>query len=247
MSIRLDDVNKRIIHALMGDARNTSAPMIADEVGVSPATIRNRINQLEDAGVIRGYHANVDFDAADEMLTTLYVVSVPIEERARLAQQARTITGVINVREFMAGEANLHVLAVGDTVNALNDIARELTSLGAEITDEKLVQTEQFQSYHPFGPTETHQQFSDYISLAGGNEVVELTVDDDAPIAGMTLEEAGDAELLEDGVLVVSIERDDTVLTPQGESSIRAGDILTVLSRGGFSDATFDVFETETS
>ncbi|SEH14334.1 DNA-binding transcriptional regulator, Lrp family [Natronorubrum sediminis] len=246
MSIRLDEVNKRIIHALMGDARNTSAPMIADEVGVSPATIRNRISQLEDAGIIRGYHANVDFDTADEMLSTLYVASASIEERVHLAQQARTITGVVNVREFVAGRKNLHVLAVGDDVEALNDVARELASLGIDIEDEKVLRTEQFQAYHPFGPVETPQQFSDYISLAGGNEVVELTVDDDAPIADMTLEEAGRDGLLEDGVLVVSIERDDEVLTPRGESDVRPGDILTVLSRGGFSESTFDTFESRT-
>lgn len=244
MSIRLDEVNRRIIHALMGDARNTSAPMIADEVGVSPATIRNRIAQLEDAGIIRGYHANVDFDAADGMLSTLYVGTAPIEERARIAQQARTITGVVNVREFVAGRENLHVLAVGDDVEAVNDVARELTSIGIAIDDEKVVRTEQFQAYHPFGPADTHQQFSDYISLAGGNKVVELTVDDDAPIAGMTLERAAREGVLEDGVLVVSIERDDAVLTPRGESEIRPGDILTVLSRGGFTDSMFEVFET---
>ncbi|WP_121744483.1 Lrp/AsnC family transcriptional regulator [Natronorubrum halophilum] len=244
MSIRLDEVNKRIIHALMNDARGTSAPTIAEEVGVSPATIRNRIHQLEDAGIIRGYHANVDFDAADEMLTTLYVATAPIEERARLAQQVRTITGVVNVREFVAGTENLHILTVGNDVEAINDIARELTSLGIDIDDEKVVRTEQFQAYHPFGPAEIHQQFSNYISLAGGNEVVELTVDADAPIAGLTLERAAREGLLEDGVLVVSIERDDAVLTPRGESEIRAGDILTVLSRGGFTERLFDTFET---
>lgn len=245
MSVRLDDVNQRIIHALMDDARNISAPMIAEEVGVSPATIRNRIAQLEEAGVISGYHANIDFDVADDMLTTLYVATAPIEDRARIAQQTRTITGVINVREFVAGQENLHILAVGEDVDAINDVSRELTALGLEIDDEKVVRTEQFQPYHPFGPDETHQQFSNYISLAGGNEVVELTVDDDAPIAGLTLAEAGREGLLADGVLVVSIERDDDVLTPSGESEIRPGDILTVLSRGGFSEETFTVFESE--
>ncbi|MFC4438008.1 MULTISPECIES: Lrp/AsnC family transcriptional regulator [Natrialbaceae] len=243
MSIRLDDVNKRIIHALMGDARNTSAPMIAEEVGVSPATIRNRINQLEDAGIIRGYHANVDFDSADDMLTTLYVATAPVGERARLAQQARTITGVVNVREFMAGGENLHVLAVGGDVEGVNDVARELTALGLDIDDEKLVRTEQFQSYHPFGPAETRQQFSDYISLAGGNKVVQLTVEDDAPIADTTLERAGTEGLLEEGLLVVSIEREDSVLTPTGDSEIRAGDLLTVLSRDGITDRMLDAFE----
>ena len=243
MSIRLDEVNKRIIHALMDDARNTSAPMIAEEVGVSPATIRNRIDRLEEGGIIKGYHANVDFDAADGMLKALYVATAPVEERARLAQQARTIAGVVNVREFVAGRENLHVLAVGDDVEAVNEVGRRLASLGLEIDDEKLIRTEQFRPYGPFGPTETHQQFSDYVSLAGGNEVVELPVDDDAPIAGMTLERAGREGLLEDGVLVVSIERDDAVLTPTGESEIRAGDIVTVLSRGEFTDSMFDAFE----
>ena len=246
MNIRLDDVNKRIIHALMNDARDTSAPMIAEEVGVSPATIRNRINQLEDAGVIKGYHANVDFETADELITTLYVATVPIEDRARLVQRARTITGVINVREFMAGKRNLHVLAVGSDVEAINDVARELTELGIEIDDEKFVRTEQFQAYHPFGPAETHQQFSDYISLAGGNEVIELTVDNDAPIVGKTLGRADEEGLLEGDLLVVSIERDDEILTPTGESEVRAGDILTVLSRDGFTDSVLAPFESGT-
>jgi DNA-binding Lrp family transcriptional regulator len=244
MSIRLDDVNKRIIHALMQDARNTSAPMIADEVGVSAATIRNRINQLEDAGIIRGYHASINFEAADERLTVLYTVTAPMSKRTRIAQQTRKITGVVNVREFVSGEQNLHVTAVGPDVDAINDIARELTELDVEINDEKLVRTEQHQAYHPFGPTETHQQFSDYISLAGGNEVVELAVDDDAPIAGKTLEQAGSEDLLEDEVLIVSIERDDNVLTPTGKSEILAGDILTVLSRRDLDDSALAVFET---
>ncbi|WP_049921115.1 Lrp/AsnC family transcriptional regulator [Halopiger djelfimassiliensis] len=243
MSIRLDEVNKRIIHALMGDARNTSAPMIADEVGVSPATIRNRIAQLEEAGVIRGYHANVDFDAADGLLSTLYVATAPLDDQPRLAQQARTIPGVVNVRSFATGRENLHVLAVGRDIDALTDISRELTSLGLEIDDEKLVRTDRFQPYQPFGPDETPQQFSDYISLAGGNEVVEITVAEDAPIVGMTLERAGREGVLEDGMLVVSIERDDSVLTPTGASAIQAGDLLTVLSRGGITDSMLEAFE----
>ncbi|MDG5762121.1 AsnC family transcriptional regulator [Natronococcus sp. A-GB1] len=247
MSIRLDDVNKRIIHALMQDARNTSAPMIAEEVGVSPATIRNRIDQLENAGVIRGYHANIDFKDADEMLTTLYTVTAPVEERPRFAQQARTIPGVINVREFMAGEENIHVLAVGPDLEATNDVARELTKLGVEVNDEKLVRTEQFQAYHSFGPGETHQQFSDYISLAGGNEVIEIPVDKDAPIAGRSLEQAANDDMLEEDMLVVSIERDDDVLTPTGKSVIHAGDILTVLSRSDFDESVLQIFESNSS
>ncbi len=243
MSIRLDEVNKRIIHALMSDARNTSAPMIAEEVGVSPATIRNRINQLEAAGVIEGYHARVDFEAADDRLTVLYVCRAPVDERERLAQQVRTIQGVINVRELVAGQANLHVLAVGGDSATLDDIARELVSVGLEIETESIVRSDRTQPYQPFGPAQAQQKFSDYISLTGGNEVVEVSVSDDAPIAGLTLEQAGTTDVLDDGVLVVSIERDDEVLTPTGTTEIQPGDLLTVLSRDGADESMLGAFE----
>ncbi len=243
MSIRLDEVNKRIIHALMDDARNTSAPMIAEEVGVSPATIRNRISQLEDAGVIDGYHANVDFEAADDRLTVCFICQAPIDDRERLTQQVRTVQGVINVRELMAGGANLHVLAVGEDSAALDNVARELVSIGLVIERESLVRSDQYQSYQPFGPAQTQQKFSDFISLTGGNEVVEVSVPDDAPIAGLTLERAGMTDVLADGVLIVSIERDDEVLTPTGTTEIRPGDLLTVLSRDGISESMLDAFE----
>jgi len=65
MDTRLDEIDRRIIHALMDDARTISAPTIAEELNVSPGTIRNRIAQLEENGVITGYHASIDFERAE--------------------------------------------------------------------------------------------------------------------------------------------------------------------------------------
>jgi len=61
MTHRLDEIDRRILHELMTDARNTSAPMIAEDLNVSAGTIRNRIERLEEEDVIRGYTAIVDF------------------------------------------------------------------------------------------------------------------------------------------------------------------------------------------
>ncbi len=244
MDIRLDEVNKRIIHALMEDARSTSAPMIADEVGVSPATIRNRIGQLEDAGVIEGYHAVVDFERGDGRLRNLYLCNAPVEDRERLAHQVRLIPGVINVRELMTGRRNLHVLAVGTDTQDLRRIAREIATLGIDIEDEDLLQTEHFQAYRPFGPDdETPKPLSDYISLTGGAEIIEVTVDDGAPITGLSLEHAGREGVLADDVLVIAIERDDAVLTPRGDTVIRSDDLLTLLSREGVTDDALEAFQ----
>ncbi|SEW23480.1 Lrp/AsnC family transcriptional regulator [Natrinema salifodinae] len=246
MGIRLDEVNRRIIHALMDDARNTSAPMIADEVGVSPATVRNRIEQLEEANVLQGYHANVNFEAANRHFRNLYICHAPVDSRERLANQARLIPGVINVRVLMAGRRNLHILAVGEDTSDLRRVAREIAALGIEIEDEDLVQSEDYQSYQPFGPdNEAPYALSDFISLTGNAEVAEVTIEDDAPIAGMTLAEAGDDDVLDDQLLVVSIERDDKVVTPRGQTRIRADDLLTIVSRNGIAEPSLDAFRAE--
>lgn len=129
MDFRLDEINRRIIHALMRDARTTSAPDIAESVNFSPGTVRNRINRLEDAGVITGYSAEIDFRRADGRLPNLYFCNVPVDEREVLAGQVRTIPRVINVRELMAGRHNLHVLAVGEDTADLERIAKAISNI----------------------------------------------------------------------------------------------------------------------
>lgn len=54
MANRLDEIDKRVLYHLAADARDTSAPAIAEEVNVSAGTIRNRIRQLEADGTIKG-------------------------------------------------------------------------------------------------------------------------------------------------------------------------------------------------
>ena len=244
MSIRLDEVNRRIIFELMEDARTTSAPTIADAVGVSPATVRNRIRQLEDEGVIVGYHANVDFERADGRLTNLFLCNAPVADRERLAQRVRQIPGVIDVRELMTGRRNLHILAIGADTGDLRRIAREIANLGIDIEDEDLVQSSHRQPYSPFGPDDNSPAaISDFVTLTGGAEVVEVTVDRESPIAGRSIESAAAEGVLDDEVLVVAIERDDAVITPRGGTEIRPDDLLTLLSRCGVTDETLSAFE----
>jgi DNA-binding Lrp family transcriptional regulator len=124
MEHRLDEVDRRILYRLMEDARDTSAPDIAEEVNVSAGTIRNRIHRLEDLGIIRGYHAGVDFELAAGKLTNLFVCSAPVSDREKFAKQVLEIPGVVDVRELMAGQRNLHVTAVGDDMNDITRISR---------------------------------------------------------------------------------------------------------------------------
>jgi DNA-binding Lrp family transcriptional regulator len=244
MDYRLDDIDRRILYELMANARDTSAPTIADEVNVSPGTIRNRIAQLEEKGIITGYRAEVNFERADGRLTNLYLCTVPVAERETLAQEAHAVPGVINVRELMTGRQNLHILAVGEDTEDLRRISRALSKLGIEIEDEDLVEGETTVPYAQFGPEEVRSRYepTDFISLTGDANVVDVTVQEGATIVGRTLAEAVDTGILNEETLVIAIERGDRVMTPHGSTTIQSDDIVTLLSRGGDTDETLAAF-----
>ena len=84
----------------------------------------------------------------------------------------------------------------------------------------------------------------DYMQVGDEAEVFEITVTEDAPIAGKTLTEAGNANLLPDDVLIVAIEREsqDRPLTPRGNTRIEASDLLTVYSARGAEPGLTDIF-----
>lgn len=146
----LDDLDRAIIYALQGDARRTSASDIADEAGVSPSTVRKRISRLEDAGIARGYHLDVDYERAGFQLHTLIVCTAPIPEREELARSARDVGGVVAVREVMTGHENVHVEVVGRDGDDLSRIGRQLDALGLTIEDEDLVRNEYVIPYDGF-------------------------------------------------------------------------------------------------
>lgn len=83
----------------------------------------------------------------------------------------------------------------------------------------------------------------DFMKLSGDAEVFEISVDDDAPIEGMTLQEAANEELIPDDVLIIAIEQsgNSPPITAKGDTRIEAGDFLTVYSTSG---ATPDVTDT---
>ncbi|WP_137285025.1 winged helix-turn-helix transcriptional regulator [Halorussus salinisoli] len=245
MSVRLDEIDKRILYHLARDARGVSAPDIAEEVHVSAGTIRNRIEQLEDEGVVEGYHARIDYERAERRLTNLFICSTDVPDRERIAKQVADIPGVIGVRELMTGRGNLHVTAVGEDMADLSRTARDLAGLGIEIEEENLVQQEYCGPYDAFGPEDEGEGHSitDFMNLSGGAEVVELAVGKSAPIAGLTLQEANQRDIIDSEALIISIERDEAMLTPKGDTHVRPDDVVTLFSRTGIGDETIAAFD----
>ncbi|QLG49856.1 Lrp/AsnC family transcriptional regulator [Natrinema halophilum] len=146
----IDDLDRRIVHSLQQDARNTSASEIAKQAGVSASTVRNRIHNLEQAGVLTGYRPEVNYEAASYQLHTLIVCTASIPDREALAQQALDVPGVVAVREIMTGTENVHVEAVGSDGDDLSRIGRDLDEIGLEVVDEDLIRNEYECAFHGF-------------------------------------------------------------------------------------------------
>jgi len=146
----LDSVDKAILYYLQQDARGTSSSDIAEQLGLSSSTVRTRLNKLEESGIIRGYHVDIDYDLAGYPLYTKIICSAPVTERDALVAAARDVHGVTAVREIMTGKRNVYVNAIGESHDDLNRIASELGDLGLDIEDEQIIRDEYVCPYHGF-------------------------------------------------------------------------------------------------
>jgi len=85
---RLDETNARLIAALQGDARLTLAEL-GRRVGLTPPAVGERLARLEETGVIRGYHADVDPAAVGYGLSIILRIRPAARMIAKVAELAR--------------------------------------------------------------------------------------------------------------------------------------------------------------
>ncbi|WP_226022680.1 Lrp/AsnC family transcriptional regulator [Halomicrobium salinisoli] len=148
--VQLDNVDRGILHELQVDARNRTAQEIADKVDVSASTVRNRIRELEDGGVIEGYHPKIDYEAADLPLQILFVCSAPPAERAEIVEKILDVRGVVDVRETLTGSCNLYVEAVGTGTSDTVRITDALHETGLSIDSSEIMRQRRVQPFNHF-------------------------------------------------------------------------------------------------
>jgi len=146
----LDDVDRSILYLLQRDARNSTAQEMADKVGVSASTIRNRIDQLEDDGIIKGYHPEIDYEAANLPLQLTFVISAPPTELQSYSEEIRGVQGVIDVREMLTGRRNIHVDVVGTSSRDITRITDSIHDIGVEIESSEMMRQRHIQPFNHF-------------------------------------------------------------------------------------------------
>ena len=127
--LQLDRIDRRILRNLQAEGRITNVELAA-RVGVSAPPCLRRVRALEEAGVIRGYHADIAPEALGYAVTVFAQVGLASQAEADLQAFERLVGGWPEVREA-------HMLA-GETDFLLKIVARDWDSyqrfLSAKLT-----------------------------------------------------------------------------------------------------------------
>jgi len=105
--IKLDRIDGRILRNLLTDGRITNVEL-ARRVGISAPPCLRRVRALEEAGVIRGYHAELAPEALGYVVTVFAQVGLASQADADLKAFERLVATWSEVREayMLAGETD---------------------------------------------------------------------------------------------------------------------------------------------
>jgi len=132
--IVLDQTDHEILRILAADAR-TPNNVLAAHVSLAASTCLMRVRRLQDAGVIRGFHADLAPEALGRPLQA--IVSVRLQPNARprigsFAQQFAALPGVLNVF-FLAGVNDFQIHLAATSADDLRDFVVKNLSASRDV------------------------------------------------------------------------------------------------------------------
>jgi DNA-binding Lrp family transcriptional regulator len=151
VSKELDNVDKGILYLLQKDARRNTTEDMAEKVGVSSSTVANRINNLEERGVILGYHPIIKYSETGLGHHLLVTATVPLQNREKMLDDLMEVSGVVSIRELLTNNENLALEVVGRTSEDIEDSLEALDSLGVDIERMEMMKQERTNPYNHFG------------------------------------------------------------------------------------------------
>jgi DNA-binding Lrp family transcriptional regulator len=125
-----DAIDRRILSELQMDGRITNVEL-ARRAGISAPPCLRRVRRLEEAGLIRGYHAETDAGKLGWSITFFVIVGLESQKEAALASFETLVGAWPEVREchmIRGGGDFLLRLVARDTAQE-NDLTRRLTEV----------------------------------------------------------------------------------------------------------------------
>ena len=127
---KLDKIDRRILRELQDDGRMTNVDL-AGRVGLSAPPCLRRVRALEEAGVIRGYHAELAPASLGYNITVFAQVGLSSQADSDLRAFMELVEAWPQVREchMMAGETDFLLKVVAEDWEAYETfLTRQLTT-----------------------------------------------------------------------------------------------------------------------
>jgi Lrp/AsnC family transcriptional regulator, leucine-responsive regulatory protein len=134
----LDETGWRILHALQENAR-ISFSELGQRVGLSAPAVAERVRRLEDAGLIKGYHAEIDTAKVGYPITAIIRMGSMGGRCSRMTASAEQIPEVLECYRI-TGSDSLVMKVMASTVEHLEAIIDRLSEYG-EVTTSIVLST----------------------------------------------------------------------------------------------------------
>lgn len=118
-NIKIDTIDRKILELLQRDSNITNA-LLAKEIGLSPAPTLERVNKLENAGIIRSYHAVINPSTVGLGVSTFVMVTLKGHNKANIDKFMEAIETIDEVIECH------HITGAGDFI--LKTISADISS-----------------------------------------------------------------------------------------------------------------------
>lgn len=118
-----DHIDRQILSLLQADGRMTNVDL-AERVGLTAPPCLRRVRALEDAGAIRGYHAELDAAILGYPITVFAMVSLRSQAEHDLHAFEEHVNGIPEIREchMLNGEIDFILKIVAADLKSFQDI-----------------------------------------------------------------------------------------------------------------------------
>ncbi|MBE2966690.1 Lrp/AsnC family transcriptional regulator [Burkholderia cepacia] len=124
--VKLDVLDLKIIRALQNDARLSSAEL-ADKVALTASPCWRRVKQLEEAGVIAGYHAKISAERMGYAVKAFVFVSLERVDSTRLDEFQNVVRSLPEILSChrVSGRFDYQMLVVAEDLGSFGAYAKD--------------------------------------------------------------------------------------------------------------------------
>ena len=125
----LDKTDRKILDILQANAKITNA-QLAQEIGLSPAPTLERVKKLENAGIIKSYHAKLNSEVVGLGVNTFVMVSLKGHNRENIEKFIQSIEQIDEVIEchHVTGSSDFILKIISQDISTYQKLMLEKVS-----------------------------------------------------------------------------------------------------------------------